>query len=431
MRRIAILLAAVAVSLSLSAVDAFAEATLTVNVVGTGSGEVTNDVGLVFAQEIGVNEGITTPPIECHGPPKTGQCTGLMDEFFAYVGAYPDPGSEFVGWTIEEGMGLNEGCYSPSIAIKEFGVYACEIVAMDESFNFIENAQVTATFEASPSSLLKVSIEEGDGTVVSSPAGIECSGEAVTTCESEFKENSTVVLTASPAPGYLFKSWKKCDKKEGEFGVNGRQCTVKASEAKEVGVNFIKVWDLTVSKAAGSGPGIAKTKPGGIVCLYACATATAAYKDIAAPGGKEVEVAVKPAKHFHFTEFLNGTGQTEACNGHDEAEGCSYEPKGEDSSIEVLVEEDPKNTLSLSKEGGGQVFIKTKPTGILCGYTCSAAEAEFYAADTVLVSVKLNKGTNKLEWTTDAGTCTGTIETAEATCEVPMSEAHELTAKLE
>ena len=85
------------------------------------------------------------------------------------------------------------------------------------------------------------------------------------------------------------------------------------------------------------------------------------------------------------------------------------------------------NTLTLTKEGGGQGFIKTKPTNINCGYTCTAAKAEFFAAETPEVSVVLNKGTTSVTWTTGAGTCTGNA----LTCSVPMSSSHSLVAKFD
>ena len=89
-------------------------------------------------------------------------------------------------------------------------------------------------------------------------------------------EEGTVTLTASAAPGYVFKNWRHCDKKSGEFGINGRQCVIDLSEAKEVGANFTAVDSLTLSKASGSGQ--SHTKPGGIACTYNCPNATASFK---------------------------------------------------------------------------------------------------------------------------------------------------------
>jgi hypothetical protein len=396
-------------------VEVYAPYTVKINIAGTGKGEVSSIGGF---SGTGLYEGI--PPIECsyESPgPATGTCeTALIEEpsvqpeseLLVVHPVLPAPaGSEFVGWTIDKG----EASCNETETKRQCGAAGGE-----------GDVELTATFKLAPIPDLKVAIEEGSGTVVSNPAGIECGP----TCEAEFAEGALVTLTASPAAGYRFKSWKKCDPKTTETGVNGRQCTVKitsTSTLKEVGAKFVKTWNLTASKASGSGPGIVKTKPGGIVCLYACNSATAAFDE-----GKPLEVLASPAKHFHFVEFKGGSGQAVACNG---STSCAYTPAGEDSSVEALFAEDAKNALSLAKTGGGQGFVKTKPAGILCGYNCSAAEAEFFASETAIVSVKLNKGTSSVEWTTGAGTCTGKVETLESTCEVPMSSAASLVAKFE
>ena len=274
--------------------------------------------------------------------------------------------------------------------------------------------EVTATFaaEAGPETPnVKLNIEEGEGTVVSNPAGLECTGAAPTSCEKELPEGS-VKLTASPAPGYLFKSWKKCD----TGGVNGRQCTITAtSSLKEVGAKFVKVFSLEGSKTGGQG--ILNTSPGGVNCGYACSSSTALYK------AGSVTVKQKAAKHFHFVEFTGGTGSASSCNGE---ETCTF-TIGAGSSIEEVYAPDAQNTLSLAKEGGGQGFVKTKPTNINCGYTCTAAEASFYASEEAAVTVTLGKGTSSVTWVSGAGTCTGNA----TSCSVPMSSSHSLVAKFE
>ena len=421
--RLAALLATAAAFLLVPASQAVAEhgePHLTVNLISLegGGGEVLSP---------SATKGFPgTPPLACTLPEgaseQEGTCENEMDggegEWVESMEGFPGPNSELVNWEVVSG-------------IEWPGPEECEANKRCFVLSAGEDAEINVTFaceagkecpEAPPveGPPLKLTIEEGEGTVASNPAaaGFPCSGLAVTTCEAEFEEGKEVVLTASPAPGYLFKSWKKCD----TGGVNGRQCTVTMSSPKEVGAKFVKSWDLTISKAAGSGPGIAKSKPGGIVCLYSCTTATAAFKE-----GKEVEVSVKPAKHFHFVEYLGGTGSAEGCTGAGE---CKFLPTA-DSAVEALFEEDDKNTLSLAKEGGGQGFVKTKPSGVLCGYTCSSAAAEYFFNEEVTVSVKLNKGTSSVEWTTGAGTCEGKVETLESTCTVPMGENESLVAKFE
>lgn len=258
---------------------------------------------------------------------------------------------------------------------------------------------------------LTANIEEGEGAVVASPSGPECAGTAPELCSEIYVENETVTLTASPAPGYAFKGWRHCD----QGGVNGRQCTVTMSSAKEVGARFVKAWNLLASKA-GNGSGKVQTSPGGIACLYNCTQAEAAFRE------GSVTVKQAAATHNHFVQWLGD------CEGS--AETCLLS-MNEDHEVEAEFAPDPQYVLSLAKEGGGQGSVKTKPSGIICGLTCNASAASFYAGEAVSVNVKLGKGTTKLTWTSSAGTCTGSTEALESNCTVEMGEVHSLVAKFD
>ncbi|HEX5376059.1 MAG TPA: hypothetical protein VFW48_07865, partial [Solirubrobacterales bacterium] len=260
---------------------------------------------------------------------------------------------------------------------------------------------------------LTVDIEGGSGTVVSNPAGIECTGSEGKSCSTEAIEEGTVTLTASPAPGYLLMSWKHCD----AGGVNGRQCTIALDEAKQVGVRFVRAWSLEGSKAGGLG--ILSTSPGGLSCSYACGSSTALYRE------GSVTLKAKPARHFHFVEFTGGTGSAGGCNGVT-TETCTI-AIASDSSIKAVYAEDAKNTLSLAKTGGGQGFVKTEPAGINCGPACASVQAQFFASESPTVTVTLGKGTSSVTWVVGAGTCTGNA----LTCTVPTSSSHSLVAKFD
>jgi streptogramin lyase len=271
---------------------------------------------------------------------------------------------------------------------------------------------------------LTLSINQGEGTVVSSPAGLECTGRSGDECDAEFEQGSKITLTASPAAGYRFYSWQNCPAE----GYDDRQCTVTMSEAKEVGVKFRKTWSLTVSKVEGSEPAIVKSDPGGKICYFSCSTVSLSYDE-----GTEVTVFYRAPEHRRFVEFTGGVGQAEveACNGQTT---CTYTADESDSSIEVLFEEDEKTTLSLQKEGGGQARIKIQPAHVLCIYTCLSTTADFYTepeAEEATVEWTLKRGTGSIEWSSGAGGCTGSSSSFEGSCKVTMSEAHELVAKLE
>ncbi len=304
--------------------------------------------------------------------------------------ATPAEGSELDAWEAP-------GCEGSSATTCEFEVF--------------EDTAVEASFvPVIPKQPLSVNVEEGEGTVASSPAGILCGAE----CEAQYEEDSLVTLTASPAAGYAFKAWKNCDPLSETTGVNGRQCKVKMSAAKSVGAKFVKTYELSAAKAGGLGK--LGTSPGGIVCLPNCTSSTAAFKE-----GATVTVTQAPSKHFTFT------GWSGDCTGS----GACTVSMSADKEVEALFTEDAKFSLSVDKEGGGQASIKSKGVGLLCGYTCYAAAADFYSGEVVAISWKLNKGTTSIEWSSGSGTCTGKSTSLEGSCTVTMSSAKSLVAKFE
>jgi len=393
--------AALALLLISAAQASAAEVPLTLELTGSGAGNVTSG----FEDPGGAAVG--APTINCSyvSPgPQSGVCASMMNEEyeeefgpgpFMYLTRHESPGSEFVEWSYTGGSPL--GCCVGQAK-------SCFIQAQEG-----EEVEITAVFNDEPGQPVILKIEEGNGTVVSNPAGIQCSGLAPQTCWKSY-ESGSVELTASPAPGFLFKGWKGCD----TGGVVGRKCTVAAGTKKTVGAKFTPVKALNLTS---SGGGTVSTTPSGIACGPNCHSSSALYKE------GSLSVKQKPDKHFHFVEFTGGTGSATPCNG-ETGESCTFSIAA-NSALETVFAEDAKNTLSLSKEGGGQGFVKTKASGINCGYTCSSASAEFFFNESVEVTVTLNKGTSSVTWTTSAGTCTGNA----LTCSVPMSEAHSLKAK--
>ena len=304
----------------------------------------------------------------------------------------PESGAEFTGWS---------GCDAEPLLE---GVPAC-VVTIEEAREVTANFEPEGGPEGPP---LTLAIEEGEGTVVSDPAGIECVGAAPTSCSTEeIAEGETVTLTASPAAGFLFKSWKGCDK----GGIVGRKCTVSLSEAKAVGAKFVPSFDVTLQNGGG---GKVYSRPGGALCLTNCTEATASFKV-----GKPVEVLTKPNKHFHLVQFGGDCSGT-TCSGIEA-----------DATVSASFAEDPTQTLSFSKIGGGQGLVKSKPAGLNCAFTCSSQAVHFYEGEELTISWKLGKGTSSIEWSTGADTCTGSSEAETGSCTVTMDEAHSLVARFE
>ncbi len=421
MRRITILLAAMAALMLVPAAQAFANHTLTVNVEGTGAGEVSSVGG--WEENGGVFEGTT--PIECsYEFPFTpeGNCEEEMEELEPgfegiYLHPIPAEGSEFAGWTVEAGSPT----YGEVFGLCEYGEgnNGC-LVTSEKHGGGYEDGVVTAVFnEEVPTTEfpLTLKINEGQGTVVSNPAGIECTETGGANCTSEFEEGSEVVLTASPAAGYRFNYWGSCP------SPNGRQCTVTMSEAKEVKAFFVKVWKLTVSKTAGSLPGLVAMNPPGDACLYNCQSVSYSYKT-----GAEVVLTGNDFGNKHLVEFTGGTGSAAACDGETE---CTVTIGEEDSSIEALFGLNAKAKLSVEKAGGGTASIRAVG-GFKCRSTCGSASAEYFEnlSEEITIYWELEPGTSSIDWGSGGGTCSG-VKTTNGNCKVTMNEDHELVATLE
>ena len=270
MRRLTILLAALAALMLVPAAQAFAAPTVSVTIEGNGAGEVSSVGGF---EGSGLIEG--EPPIECtyvSPGPAEGECESEATAYSGVEGVVlheiAAEGSEFAGWTHTAvgGAGCNEIAYE------------CKAFGAEGEYT---GDEITATFEPATESAeqpLTLKVNSGSGTTVSNPAGIECTGSSGETCTSEFEEGAEVTLTASPAAGYRFYNWAACP-----GTTNGRQCTVTMSAAKEAKVNFIKTWKLTVSKSSGSVPGILKVLPSPASSAPTSATAPA----IRSPTGRK------------------------------------------------------------------------------------------------------------------------------------------------
>ena len=413
MRRITILIGALAALMLVPAASAFAEEpNVKVVLGGTGHGEVTSLPIKYFGTE---------PAIECSNIPgeEKSACEGYPEGEEAEEGYFTPRlkqkaalGSEFVGWTIVKG---EPSLYCPNTFDP---AHPCWLYNEEEFEN--DEWEVIAEFdleEVTPPAgpPLTLDIEEGEGTVVSNPAGINCSGSEGESCTTEEIAEGQVTLTASPAAGYRFKSWKGCDKKNLPVtgnGVNGRQCTITLNGERSVSAKFVKTWNVTIENG---GNGKVSTKPGGALCLPNCSEVTASFDE-----GKNVEVLSKPNKHFHFVEFGGD------CSGS----SCTLASISADHTVSASFAEDTKYALSLAKEGGGQALVKTKPPGMVCSYTCGQLSASFYEGEVIEVKWKLGKGTSSIDWSSGAGTCTGTSEAVEGVCTVTMSAARELVADL-
>jgi hypothetical protein len=418
--RLTILLATVAALLLVPAAQALAAGQAHVTIAGSGSGEISSEGGL---HEETTFEGV--PPIECayaSPGPTTGTCTTtmggtgseeeeLIELFYEKKGiflyAYPATGSVFAGWTIEEGEisslshtgeceGTDPECVVAASIPEGKDAKAKAVFCLEGQ----SEAECLSSPPAGPK--LTLNIEEGSGTVVSNPAGIECTGSSPHSCSTESIETGkTVTLTASPATGYAFSSWSGCATHV------GLTCTVSLTAAKTVKVKFLPTPSMTVEKA---GTGAGKVSATGIACDENCSKASSAIKT-----GASVTVKVTPAKGSEAAIFESGTGSASGCSGAT----CSFTITA-NSSVKVKFNPIPTKTMTVNLTGPAAYKGKVSGKGIVkgllgsavsCGSGCTTQTESFFSTDEVTLSAVAGTGYSFGGWSVSggsAGTCTGT-----------------------
>ncbi len=192
---------------------------------------------------------------------------------------------------------------------------------------------VTATFTGLY--LLSVSAV-GSGTITSADGGINCG----TACSHSYLSGSSVVLTATPAVGWVFASWSGCD-----TVTAGNACNVTMSSARSVSATFIPT--LTVSP---TGSGTVTSSDGTINCPTVCSANYAT--------GTTVTLTATPAGGWAFT----GWG------------GCDI-AQGSVCTVHMIsgrnVTATFKLTYMLSVTTSGSGTVTTSDLYINCGSNCS------------------------------------------------------------
>lgn len=159
---------------------------------------------------------------------------------------------------------------------------------------------VTARFvpNAGPSNYALSLTIAGAGTVVSNPAGIDCTAN----CSSVFAANAQVTLTATPAAGQSFAGWT------GACTGAASSCTVTLDQARALGATFQAAsgtsFALTVA-VAGNG-GVASS-PAGISCDSAANACSASFA-----AGTAVTLTATPAAGQRFTSWGGACSGTQS-----------------------------------------------------------------------------------------------------------------------
>ena len=272
--------------------------------------------------------------------------------------ATPGPNAVFTGWS--------EGCTGnqPTCVL-----------------NMTEFRSVIATFDAA---VLEVTVEgDGLGTVVSSPAGIDCEFD----CSEAYLAGTVVTLTATPEPNAVFAGWSGACSGTGP-------CVVTMNADVAVTATFDTA-NVTVTKA-GDGSGTVISSPAGINCGIDC---TEPYLP-----GTTVTLTATPSA---TSVFLGWSG---ACSGT----GTCVVVAGSDASVTATFD---TARLTVTKVGDGGGTVSSSPAGISCGSDCN----ESYRPGTS-VTLTAVPAANAV-FTGWSGGCTGT-----GTCVLPMTTDTSVTA---
>jgi len=446
-RRLTILLAALAALVLVPAASALANANFTVHVEGNGSGKV-----LGVAGEF---QGI--PRVECtyaSPGPATGACKTELGGEPGFEGieieAFAAPGSEFVGYAKRNAAFLASSgayCSNPLEPIhfnrcggfqeeggdweitagfcKEGTGITKKGVEWSPSFQQLEFAGCeepsgptnlrTLTVTKSPSS----STGGGNGSVSSKPKGIKCGATCDEAVASLYKESS-VELTAKPSTGSSFVKWEGGDCN----GSTSTTCVIgldkdESTNAVFGGTSkaFTPAEGLTVSKGESSGKGTVKAA--GLGCEADCTSTTVLYQ------GPITEPKAKPGKTVILKQvpaFGSTFSGWSGCDSVTEAGECVVE-MDEDHTVEAEYDALPNKTLTVNKSyAKGNGSVASKPKGIKCGTTCTQAVAQMPEGAAVELIAKPTTGTF-VKW--EGGDCNGSTST---TCVVTMNTNETTTA---
>jgi uncharacterized repeat protein (TIGR02543 family) len=312
---------------------------LSVSVTGSGSGSVTSNPG----------------SIDCPGT-----CSGQFTQGTT-VTLTAHPGSDtFAGWGGD-----------------------CSGGAVTCTLTMTTGKSVSAAFEPAPPRLFPLSVTiagTGDGTVTSTPAGIDCSkGPGPSDCTGDFESGSKVVLTATKTGDSTFIGW------EGACSDTTPTCEVTMNGSKSVTATFAQpaptptTYHLDVD-VNGSGSGRVTSDPGVIDCPGTCSD------DFADGDTVTLTASVEDATFAGWGGDCAGSGMFTTCtltmNGHKSASATFNEPTAWTLRI------NPAPT-------GGTVTA----SGITCGAAGSDCTEEIVDGNGVRLEARSEPNHDFVDWT--------------------------------
>jgi DNA-binding beta-propeller fold protein YncE len=336
---------------------------LTVSEPGTGLGGLT-----------GTSPGPEFTPLECGNGGSI--CTETYNQGATVIlTATRATHSEFTAWS---------GC-PHVLSSARFSPSRCEVPAISAA------TEVKAEFTAIPQANLEL-ITEGSGEVTSAPPGIACTS-ASSPCTEHFDTEgpeTTVTLTATPAPDNHLGAWEGCE------ALNGPECTVTLSAAKSVKAVFVPT--LHTVTLTPSGPGSVSAPSGITGCEEGGGTCAAGFQE-----GSALTLTASPHEHDHVT--------WSGCKRAHDPDECKVEIGT--TPLAVTAAFSPNlQTLTVAPTGPGEVSAGAGPISGCTrggGGTCAG---EYGETSTVLLTATPAPHYHLKAWSGEGCSGTGSCEVA-------------------
>lgn len=243
---------------------------------------------------------------------------------------------------------------------------------------------VAATFIASPVTHALNLTRIGNGTVTSSPAGIDCGSS----CRASFNAGTVVALTPSPGAGYQFGGWGGACSGTGACVVNmGGEQSVTAQFNETSSVKHLL-------KVARMKTGLVTSAPGGIVC-----------------GGQEracsallstVMLTAYPHPGYAVKDWVGCPGSV--------GPTCTLKLTAP-AKVKARFVKLPKYPLKVVKTRNGAII--SDPPGLPCGDNAKTCKARFVSGTVVSLTAVPKTGRTFSGWggaCSGTGTCTLTLD---------------------
>ncbi len=255
--------------------------------------------------------------------------------------------------------------------------------------SFIDKPAYTALRDTLPARLSVANTTPEQGTVRSSPGGIDC-GSA---CQAVFDRDGVVTLAAHPKPRSVFLGWTGAC-----VGLGPCQLAIDGSHAVVAGFGRATDWRRLTLVIRGGGSGVLTSNPEGLRCPGQCVKYFAR--------GSTVTVTPTPADG---SMFLGWQGA-----------GCATGTVvvGANRTCTARFEIARTLNVTVANEGGATGSVVSRPAGIDCGGACSG---QFPDGQWVTLVARPGAGDRFAGW---SGSCSGTG----LRCRVRMEETRAVTA---